>query len=49
MTTRTVKITVTGTDDKPVISMAAATVVTEQADHTPSLSPDTAYIAAQFR
>src|SRR5882757_717508 len=41
---QTVKITITGTDDKPVISMAAVATVTEQADHTLSLSPDTAHV-----
>jgi VCBS repeat-containing protein len=45
---QTVKITVTGTDDKPLISMAATATVTEQANHTLSLSPDTAHIALNF-
>jgi VCBS repeat-containing protein len=45
---RTVKITVTGTDDKPVISMAATASVTEQANHTLSFSPDTVHIALNF-
>lgn len=45
---RTVTITVTGTDDKPVISMAAAATVTEQTDHTLSLSPDTAHVTLNF-
>jgi len=48
MTTQTVKITVTGTDDKPVISMAAAATVTEQANQTLSLSPDTAHVTLNF-
>jgi VCBS repeat-containing protein len=43
-----VKITVTGTDDKPVISMAATATVTEQADHTLSFSPDTAHVTLNF-
>jgi len=47
-TTQTVKITVTGTDDKPVISMAAAAVVSEQADHTLSFSPDIAHVTLNF-
>jgi len=44
---QTVTVTVTGSDDKPVISAAAATV-TEQANHTLSLAPDTAHIAVGF-
>ena len=47
-TTQTVKITVTGTDDKPVISMAAAAIVSEQAGHTLSLSPDIAHVTLNF-
>ena len=38
---QTVKVTVTGTDDKPVINTTAVATVTEQANHTLSLSPDT--------
>jgi VCBS repeat-containing protein len=45
---QTVKVTVTGTDDKPVISMAATATVTEQANHTLSLSPDTVHVALGF-
>jgi VCBS repeat-containing protein len=45
---RTVTITVTGTEDRPVISMAATATVTEQANHTLSLSSDTAHIALNF-
>ena len=45
---QTVKITVIGTDDKPVIGMAAAAVVTEQANHTLSLSPDVAHVTLNF-
>jgi VCBS repeat-containing protein len=48
MTTQTVKITVTGTDDKPVISMAATANLTEQANQTLSLSPDTAHVTLNF-
>lgn len=45
---QTVTVTVTGTDDKPVINTAAVATVTEQANHTLSLSPDTAHIALNF-
>ncbi|MES2192863.1 MAG: VCBS domain-containing protein [Pseudomonadota bacterium] len=45
---RTVTITVTGTDDRPVISMPAVGTVTEQAGKTLSFSPDTAHIALSF-
>ena len=44
---QTVTVTITGTDDKPVINTAAATV-TEQADHTLSIAPDTSHIAIGF-
>ncbi len=44
---QTVTVTITGTDDKPVISAAAATV-TEQADHTLSMTSDTSHIAIGF-
>lgn len=47
-TTQTVKVTVTGTDDKPVISMTPVATVTEQANHTLSLSPDTAHVTLNF-
>ena len=40
--TRTVTVTITGTDDKPIIEFGATAEVTEQAGHTLSLSPDTA-------
>src|ERR1700754_4384235 len=46
--THTVTITVTGTDDRPVFSMPAFASVTEQADHTLSLSPDTVHVALGF-
>ena len=46
--TQTVTITVTGTDDKPVIATSVAATVTEQADQTLSLSPDTTPIAVNF-
>jgi VCBS repeat-containing protein len=45
---QTVKITITGTDDKPVISMAATANLTEQANQTLSLSSDTAHVALNF-
>lgn len=45
---QTVKITVTGTDDKPVIAMTPVATVTEQANHTLSLSPDTAHVTLNF-
>ena len=46
--TQTVKITVTGTDDKPVVAVEPITVVTEQANQTLSLSPDIAHIQLDF-
>src|SRR5439155_24475560 len=45
---QTVRITVTGTDDRPVVAVEPVTVVTEQANHALSLSPDTAHIALDF-
>jgi len=45
---QTVKVTITGTDDKPVISAAAVATLTEQANHTLSLTPDTAHVALNF-
>ena len=45
---QTVKITVTGTDDKPVISATAVATVTEQANKTLSLSADTVHVALAF-
>ncbi|MBR0756666.1 VCBS domain-containing protein [Bradyrhizobium jicamae] len=45
---QTVKITVTGTDDKPVINMTTVATVTEQADQTLSLTPDTVHVALNF-
>ncbi|MGX1324351.1 VCBS repeat-containing protein [Bradyrhizobium sp. USDA 377] len=45
---QTVKITITGTDDKPVINMTTAATVTEQANQTLSLSPDTVHVALNF-
>ena len=47
-TKKTVKITVTGTDDKPVFATTAGATLSEQANKTLSLSPDTAHIALQF-
>jgi VCBS repeat-containing protein len=45
---QTVKITVTGTDDKPVINMTTAATVTEQTNQTLSLTPDTVHVALNF-
>ena len=45
---QTVKVTVTGTDDKPMIDMAAAATVTEQAGQTLSFTPDVAHVALNF-
>ncbi len=45
---RTVVVTITGTDDKPVINMTPVATVTEQANQTLSLSPDTAHVALSF-
>lgn len=45
---QTVKITVTGTDDKPVINMTTAATVTEQSNQTLSFSPDTVHVALNF-
>jgi VCBS repeat-containing protein len=45
---QTVKVTITGTDDKPVINTAAVATVTEQANQTLSLSPDTAHVVLNF-
>ncbi len=47
-TIQTVKITVTGTDDKPVITATAVATVTEQANKTLSFSMDTVHIALGF-
>jgi VCBS repeat-containing protein len=46
--TQTVKVTVTGTDDKPVIDMAAVATVTEQAGQTLSITPDVAHVTLNF-
>jgi VCBS repeat-containing protein len=45
---QTVKVTVTGTDDKPVFNMTTVATVTEQPNHTLSLTPDTVHIALNF-
>jgi VCBS repeat-containing protein len=45
---QTVKVTVTGTDDKPVIDMTTVATVTEQPNHTLSFTPDTVHIALSF-
>jgi VCBS repeat-containing protein len=46
--TQTVIVTVTGTDDKAVINVTPVVTVTEQANTTLSLTPDTASIALNF-
>jgi VCBS repeat-containing protein len=45
---QTVQVTVTGTDDKPVITTTALATVTEQANTTLSLSPDSVQVALNF-
>jgi VCBS repeat-containing protein len=45
---QTVTVTITGTDDRPVIDAAPVTTVTEQPNQTLSFSPDTAHIALNF-
>ncbi|QPF93845.1 beta strand repeat-containing protein [Bradyrhizobium commune] len=45
---QTVQVTITGSDDKPVINMTTAATVTEQANKTLSLSPDTVHVALSF-
>jgi VCBS repeat-containing protein len=45
---QTVQVTVTGTDDKPVITTTALATVTEQANTTLSLSPDIVQVALNF-
>jgi VCBS repeat-containing protein len=45
---QTVTVTVTGTDDKPVIDAAPTVTLTEQPNQTLSLSPDTAHVALSF-
>src|SRR3954470_16741617 len=45
---QTLKVTVTGTDDKAVINVTPVVTVNEQADTTLSLTPDTASIALTF-
>lgn len=46
--TQTVKVTITGTDDKPAIALTPVATLTEQANHTLSITPDTAHIAINF-
>jgi VCBS repeat-containing protein len=46
--TQTVKVTVTGTDDKAVIDVTPVATVTEQADTTLSFSLDTAHVTLNF-
>jgi VCBS repeat-containing protein len=45
---QTVIVTVTGTDDKPVINVTPVATVTEQANHTLSLAPDTVHVVVPF-
>jgi VCBS repeat-containing protein len=45
---QTVKVTVTGTDDKAVIAVTPVATVTEQANTTLSLSLDTAHVTLNF-
>jgi VCBS repeat-containing protein len=45
---QTVKVTVTGTDDKAVIDVTPVATVTEQANSTLSLSLDTAHVTLNF-
>lgn len=45
---QTVKVTVTGTDDKPVIATTTVATVTEQANQTLSITPDTVHVALNF-
>lgn len=45
---QTVKITIAGTDDKPVINTTTVATVTEQPNQTLSLSPDTVHVALNF-
>src|SRR3954471_10127441 len=45
---QTVQVTVTGTDDRPMITTTAVATVTEQANTTLSLSPDTVHVALNF-
>jgi VCBS repeat-containing protein len=45
---QTVNITITGSDDKPIVTMSAGATVTEQPHTTLSLSPDVAHPTVQF-
>src|SRR3954451_24557529 len=45
---QTVVVTVTGTDDKAIINVTPVATVTEQANTTLSLAPDTAHVALNF-
>lgn len=47
-TTKLVTITITGTDDKPIIDFGTQAVVNEQANKTLSFSPDSVNIAVHF-
>jgi VCBS repeat-containing protein len=46
--TQTVTVTVTGSEDRPIVNIATPVAVSEQAGHTLSLSPDTAHVALTF-
>jgi hypothetical protein len=48
MVKQTVIVTVTGTDDKPVINVTPVASVTEHANHTLSLTPDTVHVVVPF-
>jgi VCBS repeat-containing protein len=45
---QTATVTITGTEDKPVINAAPAVTITEQPNQTLSLWPDTAHVAIGF-
>ena len=47
-TTKLVTITITGTDDKPIIDFGTEAMVSEQANKTLSFSPDTVNVAVHF-
>jgi VCBS repeat-containing protein len=47
-TKKTVTVTITGTDDKPVIDFGVNALVSEQENQTLSLSPDTVNVAVHF-
>jgi VCBS repeat-containing protein len=47
-TKQTVTVTVTGTDDRPVLDFGVTAAVTEQAGQTLSFAPDTTHVALHF-